>query len=174
MWAPFWGPSAASLQPRPARSYTQTLVSRATARAIQPRSEGAARDLVPGRPWGCPSRCSAGAAGAHQRQSAGRALNRPSRRAPRARSRSRRLPRQSPTASTGYSSHRALRLRSCRRTRRIIQTTSPNRTGGHTSSHRCSDDQPDPTLGHRLDASGFLEVAVVDCRIHDGLISMRD
>ena len=36
------------------------------------------------------------------------------------------------TASTGYSSHRPIRLRSWRRTRRNIQTTSPNRTGGHT------------------------------------------
>src|SRR5918993_5521419 len=36
------------------------------------------------------------------------------------------------TASTGYSSHRPILLRSWRRTRRNIQTTSPNRTGGHT------------------------------------------
>ena len=36
------------------------------------------------------------------------------------------------TASTGYSSHRPIRLRMWRRTRRNIQTTSPNRTGGHT------------------------------------------
>src|ERR671912_2255279 len=36
------------------------------------------------------------------------------------------------TASTGYSSHRPIRLRMWRRTRRNIQTTSPNRTGGQT------------------------------------------
>src|SRR5215217_4418863 len=49
-----------------------------------------------------------------------------------------------------------------------------NRGSNQPSGYRCSDDQPDPTLGHRLDASGFLEIAVVDCRIHDGLISIRD
>jgi hypothetical protein len=48
-----------------------------------------------------------------------------------------------------------------------------NRGSNQPSGHRGSDDQPDPTLGHRLDASGFLEIAVVDCRIHDGL-TMRD
>ena len=52
---------------------------------------------VPGRPWGCQSRCSAGAAGAQRCQSAGQAWERPWRRASRARSGSRRHPRQYPT-----------------------------------------------------------------------------
>src|SRR5215211_7621223 len=42
------------------------------------------------------------------------------------------------TASTGYSSHRPILLRSWRRTRRNIQTTSPNRTGGHTQLNPAS------------------------------------
>jgi Cytochrome P450 len=36
------------------------------------------------------------------------------------------------TARTGYSSQRAPRLGNCRRTPTNIQTTSPNKTGGHT------------------------------------------
>jgi hypothetical protein len=65
------------------------------------------RDPVPGRPWGCQSRCSAGAAGAHRCQSAGQASERPWRRASRAQSGSRR-PEAIPkllvrhTAATGH------------------------------------------------------------------------
>jgi hypothetical protein len=89
MWAPSCGPSVASLQPRPARSYTQTLLSRATAGAVQPRSEEAAPPPGSRTTVGCPSRCSARAAGAHPRQPAGQAWDRPSRRATPARSHSR-------------------------------------------------------------------------------------
>ena len=92
MWAPSCGPSVASLQPRPARSYTQT-------RGPRPRQSTRSRRRrrrhpVLGRLWGCPSRCSTGAAGARPHRSAGRAEDRPWRRAIRVRSGSRRPRRQ--------------------------------------------------------------------------------
>jgi hypothetical protein len=71
MWTPSCGPFAASLQPRPARSYTQTLVclGRRPAQSNQGLRRRR-RHLVPGRPSGCRSRCRAGAADVHRCQSA--------------------------------------------------------------------------------------------------------
>jgi hypothetical protein len=78
---------------RPARTPSAVTVTG----AIQPRSEEAAPRPGSKTTVGCPSRCNAGAAGAHPHQSAGPAWDRPSHLATRARSHSRRLPRQSPT-----------------------------------------------------------------------------
>jgi hypothetical protein len=64
VWTASCGPSAGSLQPRPARSSTQTLVSRARTGAIHPIAGRPHPGLAPRPLWGCRSRCSSGAADA--------------------------------------------------------------------------------------------------------------